>query len=52
MIFQAAKMAKAGKIQAPFFVQFAMGVKNAMPVDRDVFEFYIRTLKRLTPDAT
>ena len=32
--------------------QFVMGVKNAMPVDRDVFEFYIRTFKRLAPDAT
>jgi len=27
-------------------------VKNAMPVDRDVFEFYVRTLHRLAPDAT
>lgn len=52
MIFQAAKMAKAGTIQAPLHVQFVMGVKNAMPVDRDVFEFYISTLKRLAPDAT
>jgi len=33
-------------------VQFVMGVKNAMPVDRDVFEFYVRTLKRIAPDAT
>jgi uncharacterized protein (DUF849 family) len=52
MIFQAAKMATAGRIQAPLHVQFVMGVKNAMPVDRDVFEFYISTLKRLAPDAT
>jgi hypothetical protein len=29
-----------------------MGIKNAMPVDREVFEFYVRTLKRLDPDAT
>ena len=29
-----------------------MGVKNAMPVDREVFEFYVKTLKRLAPDAT
>ena len=27
-----------------------MGVKNAMPVDRVVFEFYVKTLKRLTPE--
>jgi uncharacterized protein (DUF849 family) len=33
-------------------VQFVMGVKNAMPVDREVFEFYVRTLKRLAPAAT
>ena len=52
MIFQAAKMATAGRIQPPLHVQFVMGVKNAMPVDRDVFEFYISTLKRLAPDAT
>jgi uncharacterized protein (DUF849 family) len=28
-----------------------MGVKNAMPVDREVFDFYVATLKRLAPDA-
>ncbi|WP_456834785.1 MULTISPECIES: 3-keto-5-aminohexanoate cleavage protein [unclassified Bradyrhizobium] len=28
------------------------GVKNAMPVDRAAFEFYIETLNRLAPDAT
>jgi 3-keto-5-aminohexanoate cleavage enzyme len=52
MIFQAAAMQKAGKIAGPLHVQFVMGVKNAMPVDREVFEFYVRTLKRLAPDAT
>jgi uncharacterized protein (DUF849 family) len=29
-----------------------MGVKNAMPVDRETFDFYVRTLKRLDPHAT
>jgi uncharacterized protein (DUF849 family) len=52
MIFQAAAMQRAGKIQKPLHVQFIMGVKNAMPVDRQVFEFYVETLKRLDPDAT
>jgi uncharacterized protein (DUF849 family) len=28
-----------------------MGVKNAMPADKPVFDFYIETLKRLAPDA-
>jgi len=52
MIFQAAAMAKAGKIEGPLHIQFVMGVKNAMPVDREVLEFYVKTLKRLAPDAT
>ena len=52
MIFKAADMAKAGQIVGPLHVQFVMGVKNAMPVDRPTFEFYVATLKRLAPDAT
>jgi 3-keto-5-aminohexanoate cleavage enzyme len=52
MIFKAAEMARDGRIAPPLHVQFVMGVKNAMPVDREVFEFYVRTLKRVAPDAT
>ena len=52
MIFQAVAMQKAGKIKPPLHVQFVMGVKNAMPVDRDVFEFYVKTLARVAPGAT
>lgn len=52
MIFKAAEMGIAGAIKGPLHVQFVMGVKNAMPVDRAAFEFYIATLKRLAPDAT
>lgn len=52
MLFKAVEMQHEGKIAGPLHVQFVMGVKNAMPVDREVFEFYIRTLKRLAPDAT
>jgi len=52
MLFKAVEMQKEDKIDGPLHVQFVMGVKNAMPVDREVFEFYIRTLKRLAPDAT
>jgi uncharacterized protein (DUF849 family) len=50
-IFQAAAMAGAGKLRAPLYVQFVMGVQNAMPVDRPAFDFYIETLARLAPDA-
>ena len=52
MIFQAVQLARDGKIAGPLHLQFVMGIKNAMPVDRDVFEFYISTLRRLAPDAT
>ena len=52
MIFQAVAMQKAGAIEGPLHVQFVMGVRNAMPVDRDSFEFFVRTLNRLAPDAT
>ena len=50
-IFQAAKMQADGRLKGPTYVQFVMGVKNAMPVDRDVFDFYIRTMERLLPDS-
>src|SRR6478609_2477115 len=52
MIFKAAEMTADGRIDAPLHIQFVMGVKNAMPVDRDVLEFYVRTLARLSPGAT
>jgi 3-keto-5-aminohexanoate cleavage enzyme len=52
MIFQAVKMQKEGKMKAPLHVQFVMGVKNAMPVDKETFDYYVKTLKRLAPDAT
>ena len=50
-IFQAVKMAEDGRLKAPLYVQFVMGVKNAMPVDKDVFDFYVKTLNRLAPNA-
>jgi 3-keto-5-aminohexanoate cleavage enzyme len=50
-IFQAAAMAADGRLKSPLYVQFVMGVKNAMPVDRPVFDFYVETLRRLAPDA-
>jgi 3-keto-5-aminohexanoate cleavage enzyme len=50
-IVQAAAMAADGRLQAPLYVQFVMGVKNAMPADKPIFDFYIQTLKRLAPTA-
>lgn len=50
-IHQAAAMNKDGRIPGKLYVQFVMGVKNAMPVDKDVFDYYIKTVERLAPDA-
>jgi uncharacterized protein (DUF849 family) len=51
-ILKAKDMADQGQLLGTPYVQFVMGVKNAMPVDRDVFDYYIHTVKRLFgPDA-
>jgi 3-keto-5-aminohexanoate cleavage enzyme len=50
-IFKAAEMNGDGRIPGGIYIQFVMGVKNAMPVDRAAFDFYIETTKRLMPDA-
>jgi 3-keto-5-aminohexanoate cleavage enzyme len=46
-ILKAAEMHKAGQIADTPYVQFVMGVKNAMPTDRHVCDFYVQTVKRL-----
>jgi len=48
-ILQAVALHKAGKLPGKLYVQFVMGVKNAMPADKDVFDFYVKTLERLAP---
>ena len=50
-IVQAATMARDGRLANPLYVQFVMGVKNAMPADERIFDFYIETLNRLAPTA-
>ncbi len=46
-IFKAKQMSEAGQLAGTPYVQFVMGVKNAMPVDRTVFDFYVQTHARL-----
>jgi len=46
-ILKAREMADKGQLAGTPYVQFVMGVKNAMPVDREVFDFYVRTVHRL-----
>ena len=46
-ILKAHDMWRKGQIIERPYVQFVMGVKNAMPSDRDVFDYYIKTVHRL-----
>lgn len=46
-IFKAHEMWQAGQIKDRPYVQFVMGVRNAMPADREVFDCYVHTVKRL-----
>ncbi|MEO0990428.1 MAG: 3-keto-5-aminohexanoate cleavage protein [Pseudomonadota bacterium] len=46
-ILKAKEMADKGQLAGAPYVQFVMGVKNAMPADRDVFDYYLRTVQRL-----
>ncbi|MBA4350771.1 MAG: 3-keto-5-aminohexanoate cleavage protein [Rhodobacter sp.] len=46
-ILKAKEMQTKGQLAGTPYVQFVMGVKNAMPADRDVFDYYIATVKRL-----
>jgi uncharacterized protein (DUF849 family) len=50
-ILRAVAMFEAGEITDTPYIQFVMGVKNAMPADRHVFDFYIETVNRLLPGA-
>lgn len=45
-IFKAAEMVSKGQLAGTPYVQFVMGVKNAMPADRSVFDFYVQTVHR------
>ena len=46
-ILRARAMADQGQLAGTPYVQFVMGVKNAMPADREVFDFYVKTVARL-----
>ena len=50
-ILQAIALHDAGIVPGQLYVQFVMGVKNAMPADREVFDFYVKTMRERAPDA-
>ena len=50
-ILQAIALSKAGKLHGKLYVQFVMGVKNAMFADKEVFDFYVHVMKTRAPHA-
>lgn len=50
-LHQAAQMQADGAFIKMPYVQFVMGVKNAMPADKHVFDYYLTSLTRLMPGA-
>ncbi|MCR9114735.1 MAG: 3-keto-5-aminohexanoate cleavage protein [Rhodobacteraceae bacterium] len=50
-ILQAIRMHEAGELYGPLYVQFVMGVKNAMPADKAVFDYYVKTMQDRAPEA-
>ncbi|MEM9585582.1 MAG: 3-keto-5-aminohexanoate cleavage protein [Pseudomonadota bacterium] len=50
-ILHAIRLHAAGKLFGRLYVQFVMGVKNAMPADKQIFDFYVQTVKSRAPDA-
>ncbi|WP_375227754.1 3-keto-5-aminohexanoate cleavage protein [Roseobacter sp. S98] len=50
-VLHAIRMHEAGLLFGRLYVQFVMGVKNAMPADREVFDFYVETIRKRAPEA-
>ncbi|WP_460274722.1 beta-keto acid cleavage family enzyme [Celeribacter sp. ULVN23_4] len=46
-IYKAKEMVDKGEISGTPYVQFVMGVKNAMPAVKRVFDYYVETVKLL-----
>ena len=50
-ILKAVSMHQDGLLYGPLYVQFVMGVKNAMPADKTVFDFYVEMMRSRAPEA-
>ena len=51
-ILHAIRMHEEGQLFGRLYVQFVMGVKNAMPADRAVFDFYVAQMRLRAPNAS
>lgn len=52
MLYNAANLAKKGLIKGRLHVQFVLGIANALPARRSVFDFLRSELAAVLPDAT
>jgi len=50
-ILHAIRMSGEHRLFGKLYVQFVMGVKNAMPADREVFDFYAHVMAARAPGA-
>lgn len=50
-ILHAIRLHKEGALYGRLYVQFVMGVRNAMPADREVFDFYVHIMRSRAPEA-
>jgi uncharacterized protein (DUF849 family) len=52
MLYNAANLVKKGLLEDPPHVQFVMGIPNALPARRSVFDFLRSEIKEILPRAT
>jgi len=52
MLYNAANLVKKGLLKDPPHVQFVMGIPNAMPARRSIFDFLRKELTEVLPRAT
>jgi 3-oxoadipate:acetyl-CoA acetyltransferase len=52
MLYNAANLVKKGLLKDPPHVQFVMGIVNAMPARRSIFDFLRSEMKEVLPNAT
>lgn len=50
-ILRAIHLHEQGQLFGNLYVQFVMGVKNAMPADKAVFDFYVEIMNSRAPNA-
>ncbi len=52
MLYNAKALLDRGLLKPPLHIQFVLGIRNAMPARREVFDFLISETRKLMPDAT